>query len=164
MEYKEYPLQQLDDLKMRLSTKEQILKCKGFDVLYDVYSEADLNEAGEEVGNSAYIQITIKRIAKREEVLEYYCCLCRNIGTSDEKRYTTEEFIAEILADIQTIESYEVKGFKKIYREQRARRNKILYPHRVDISWLFGLSLGQSILFLSIIGVMGALIVYFLLL
>ena len=134
MEYKEYQLQQFDEIKMRLSAKKQLLKSKGYDLFYDAYCEADLNDAGEEVGNRTYIQIIIEPIAKRDKVLEYYCCLCENIGAADEKRYSAEEFIAEILADIQTIESCGVKGFKKIYRGQKARRNKIFYPHRADIS------------------------------
>lgn len=64
MEYKEYQLQQLDEIKMRLSAKKQLLKSKGYDLLYDAYCEADLNDAGEEVSNRAYIQIIMSLLQK----------------------------------------------------------------------------------------------------
>ena len=159
MKYRKYKVEQLDKIKLQLRDKEQILESHGYHLKYDIYCESNLNDNGEEVGDNVFIQITINSIISTDKVLDYYCCLCKNIEGELEE-VNPEQFITDLLADIQLIEKDGYKAFKKIYARQIMERNKKLYPNQTFFSRVVSLSVCKSIILLFIIGIIGFLLFY----
>ena len=159
MENQDYLLQQLNKIKTLLSPKEEKLHKDGYSIIYDSYWESEVNEDGKSVQNG-FIQITIK-LKGLENSLDYCYCICENVGGIHEKMYEIEQYYANLLLDIQSLENKGTRIFKRLYRKQMMDIRKNLYAYPMPFSWIMDWSIGKTIFLIFLIGIVVFMISYF---